>query len=96
MRRPGEEGASAVSRQMFGRLFHEFQSLAWFAAVHSDYARQMEADLARQAVLLKAGAETSEIGWTGEIPERIQRLFDEPRSVGETASTGNAVPARQK
>ena len=48
----------------------------------------MEADLARQAVLLKSGSETPEIGWTGEIPKSIQRLFDEQRSSGETASTG--------
>ena len=96
MRRPGEEGASAVSRQMFGRLFHEFQSLVWFAAVQSDYDRQIEADLTQRGVLLKAGAETPEIGWPGEMPERIRRLFDEPRPVGETASMGSVVPAKQK
>jgi len=35
MRRKGQPGTSAVSRQMFGRLFYEFQSLSWFVAAHA-------------------------------------------------------------
>jgi hypothetical protein len=98
MRGTGEEGASAISRQMFGRLFHEFQSLAWFVTVQSDYGKKIESVLKKQPALVKDGTETLESGWIGEVPEHVQHLFENQRATATTLrpiSPIGSKPARK-
>ncbi len=96
MRRSGEEGVSAVSRQVLGRLFHEFQSLSWFVAVNSDYARHIEKRLAEQAELAGSGRGQPTSGWIAEIPKELQHLLGEEHATPEATPAGSMRPEKRK
>lgn len=96
IRRPGEEGVSAVSRQVLGRLFHEFQSLSWFVAVNSDYARHIEKGLTEQAQLAGAGQARPTSGWIAEIPKEFQHPFGDEQCTPEATPAGKVMSERRK
>jgi len=77
MRRRGSTGTSAVSQQMFGRMFYEFQSLAWFVAAHGKNALQIDEDLGEQAEQMASGTRVPDVGWLDVIPESVLRILDD-------------------
>jgi hypothetical protein len=77
MRRRGSAGTSAVSQQMFGRMFYEFQSLAWFVAAHGNNALKIDEDLAKQAEQMASGERVHQEGWLQVIPDSVLRKLDE-------------------
>lgn len=87
MRRRGKEGGSAISRQVLGRLFHEFQSLSWFVAVNSDYERHIEKALSEQVLRAEAGLEQTS-GWSGTLPEEFRHVFDEDSALQGSTCEG--------
>jgi hypothetical protein len=96
MRGKDEPATSGISRQIFGRMFHEFQSLAWFVAVQSDYGRKIEATLKEQAAQVQSGSELPERGWIGEFPEYVDRLFDAaPKEPSHSASKTVTKPQKR-
>jgi hypothetical protein len=74
MRHHAEESASAVSRQMFGRLLHEFLSLSEFVSETAAGGKQIAESLAKDADRAARGLPVSD-GWTGVMSEELHNLF---------------------
>lgn len=95
MRLNGGTATSAVSRQMFGRLYYEFESLSWFVAANGEHALKIDESLAEQVRLAEGGSPATE-GWTAIVPEDVLCAFDELEPLPSSSSVVEDPSARKK
>ncbi len=92
MRRAATDaGASGVSRQMFNRLFFEFQSLSWFVSANGDEALRIEKTLGEQVAQMQVGVSPNE-GWLREYPQATQRINEELDAIALSAPIDESEP----
>jgi hypothetical protein len=82
LRNPDPEAVHAVSRHLFGRLFYEFQSLAWFVAAQSSVPGKLE------KLHPKGGVRTpirdiTDVGRMGDLPDWARKVVESPNDETE-------------
>lgn len=71
-----DDGVTAVSRQLFGRLFLELQSLEWFARMQIEQSNKIRDQLASTAQQSDTATQVESDGWQGPVPSWVNELFD--------------------